>query len=38
MKRILLISAAVLAIAGCKSEPRLGKDSIDKVLKAMTLE
>ena len=38
MKKIMLISAAVLALAGCKSEPQLGKDSIDKVLKAMTLE
>ena len=38
MKKIMLISAAVLALAGCKSDPQLGKDSIDKVLKAMTLE
>ena len=38
MKRIMLISAAVLALAGCTSVPQLGKDSIDKVLKAMTLE
>ena len=34
----MLISAAVLAFAGCKSEPQLGKASIDNVLKAMTLE
>ena len=34
----MLISAAVLAFAGCQSEPQLGKTSIDKVLKAMTLE
>ena len=38
MKRILLLSAAVLALAACSSEPQLGKSSIDKVLKAMTLE
>jgi beta-glucosidase len=39
MKRILLLSAAALALAGCKSgDPQLGKASIDKVLKAMTLE
>ena len=37
MKRILLLSAAALALAGCK-DPQLGKSSIDKVLKAMTLE
>ena len=36
MKKFLLFSAAVLAVAGCK--PQLGKSSIDKVLKAMTLE
>jgi len=35
----MLISAAVLALAGCGNKtPQLGKDSIDKVLKAMTLE
>ena len=38
MKKIMLISAAVMALAGCKSEPQLGKASIDQVLKAMTLE
>ena len=39
MKKIMLISAAVLALAGCKAgDPQLGKASIDKVLKAMTLE
>ena len=37
MKRIILLTAAALAIAGCK-DPQLGKSSIDKVLKAMTLE
>ena len=37
MKKIILLSAAVLAVAGCKA-PQLGKSSIDKVLKAMTLE
>ena len=37
MKKIMLISAAILAIAGCKA-PQLGKSSVDKVLKAMTLE
>ena len=39
MKRIMLISAAALALAGCEAgDPQLGKSSIDKVLKAMTLE
>ena len=33
----MLISLAALAVAGCKA-PQLGKSSIDKVLKAMTLE
>ena len=37
MKKIILLSAAALALAGC-SAPQLGKASIDKVLKAMTLE
>ena len=37
MKRIMLISLAALAVAGCK-DPQLGKSSVDKVLKAMTLE
>ena len=37
MKKIMLISLAALAVAGCK-DPQLGKSSIDKVLKAMTLE
>ena len=37
MKRIMLITLAALAVAGCK-DPQLGKASIDKVLKAMTLE
>ena len=39
MKRILLVSAAALALAGCNAgDPQLGKSSVDKVLKAMTLE
>ena len=39
MKKTILISAAVLALAGCQSgDPQLGKASVDKVLKAMTLE
>ena len=39
MKRIMLVSTAVLALAGCKAgDPQLGKSSVDKVLKAMTLE
>ena len=39
MKKTILISAAVLALAGCQSgDPQLGKSSVDKVLKAMTLE
>ena len=39
MKKSILISAAVLALAGCQSgDPQLGKSSVDKVLKAMTLE
>ena len=33
----MLISLAALAVAGCK-DPQLGKSSVDKVLKAMTLE
>ena len=37
MKKIMLISLAALAVAGCKA-PQLGKSSVDKVLKAMTLE
>ena len=37
MKKIMLITLAALAVAGCK-DPQLGKASIDKVLKAMTLE
>ena len=37
MKRIILLSAAILALAGCK-DPQLGKSSVDRVLKAMTLE
>ncbi|MBR5019977.1 MAG: hypothetical protein IKX53_10150, partial [Bacteroidales bacterium] len=37
MKKIMLITLAALAVAGCK-DPQLGKSSIDKVLKAMTLE
>ena len=39
MKKTILISAAALALAGCQSgDPQLGKSSVDKVLKAMTLE
>jgi len=39
MKKAILLSAAVLALAACQSgAPQLGKASIDKVLKAMTLE
>ena len=39
MKKILLLSAAALLIAGCQSgEPQLAKSSVKKVLKAMTLE
>ncbi len=39
MKKAILLSAAVLALAACQSgDPQLGKASIDKVLKAMTLE
>ena len=39
MKKTILISAAALALAGCQSgDPQLGKASVDKVLKAMTLE
>jgi beta-glucosidase len=39
MKKILLLSAAALALTACQSgAPQLGKAPIDKVLKAMTLE
>ncbi len=39
MKKTILISAAALALAGCQSgDPQLGKSSVDKVLKAMTLK
>ncbi len=39
MKKILLLSAAALALVGCQSgAPQLGKASLKKVLKAMTLE
>ena len=39
MKKTILISAAALALAACQSgDPQLGKSSVDKVLKAMTLE
>ncbi|MBQ3765599.1 MAG: glycoside hydrolase family 3 C-terminal domain-containing protein [Bacteroidales bacterium] len=39
MKNILLFSAAALVLAACTGcTPKLGKDSVDKVLKAMTLE
>ena len=39
MKKTILISAAALALAGCQTgDPQLGKSSVDKVLKAMTLE
>lgn len=39
MKKIMLLSAVVLALAGCNSgAPQLQTASVDKVLKAMTLE
>lgn len=39
MKKIILLSAAFLALAGCQSgEPQLATSSVKKVLKAMTLE
>ncbi len=39
MKKAILLSAVLAALAGCQSgAPQLGKASIDKVLKAMTLE
>ena len=39
MKRILFLSAAALLLAACPGcTPKLGKNSIDRVLKAMTLE
>ena len=39
MKKILLYTMTALAMAACQSgEPQLGKDSVDKVLGAMTLE
>ena len=39
MKKTILISVATLALAGCQTgDPQLGKSSVDKVLKAMTLE
>ncbi len=39
MKRIILLSAAVLALSACQSgEPQLATSSVKKVLKAMTLE
>ena len=39
MKKILLLSAAALALAGCQGgEPQLASSSVKKVLKAMTLE
>ena len=39
MKKIILLSAAVLALAGCQNgEPQLATSSVKKVLKAMTLE
>ena len=39
MKKSILISAALLALAGCQGgDPQLGRASVDKVLKAMTLE
>ena len=39
MKKLILLSAAVMALAGCESgEPQLATSSVKKVLKAMTLE
>ena len=39
MKKILLLSAVALALAGCQSgDPQLGKASLKKILNAMTME
>ena len=39
MKKLLLLSATVLGLAGCQcGEPQLATSSVKKVLKAMTLE
>ena len=39
MKRIFLLSLAALALAACQSgDPQLGKASLDRIQKAMTLE
>ena len=39
MKKIMILSAAALALAGCAGgDPQLKTSSVDKVLKAMTLE
>ena len=39
MKRLLLLSTAALALSACQGgDPQLGKASVEKVLKAMTLE
>lgn len=39
MKKLILLSAAVMALVGCESgEPQLATSSVKKVLKAMTLE
>ena len=39
MKRLLLLSTAALTLSACQGgDPQLGKASVEKVLKAMTLE
>ena len=38
MKRLYFISVAIMMISSCNHNPQLGKDSIDDVIDAMTLE
>ena len=38
MKKILLLAAALLIAAGAFAQPKLSKDNIDEVIKAMTLQ
>lgn len=40
MKKLVMITAALTAITACgpKGDPQLGKDSLDKVIAAMTIE
>ena len=38
MKKILLIAASLLIAAGAFAQPKLTKDNIDEVIKAMTLQ